>query len=156
MNRDACYSPWSFSSWPAASLVKTPVSNDPCQRLPRTYHTSSLVPHTDNYNHTYSPFATRSGHCCDKLMRRRGVSAVAKRGGCCSIGEEPQYRCSSHRISFFAQVIVHSPSCPLKSHILPCLAKEHFLSAWLLSLPSCFLQWGGLSCHPRCVKPSPL
>lgn len=48
MSRDACYSPRSFSSWPAASLVKTPVSNDPCQRLPRaavmTYHTSSLRP----------------------------------------------------------------------------------------------------------------
>lgn len=58
MNRDARYSPWSFSSWPAASPVKTPVSNDPCQRLPRaavmTYHTSSLRPHTDNCNHICS------------------------------------------------------------------------------------------------------
>lgn len=57
-NRGAHYSPWSFGSWPVASLVKTPVSNDPCQRLPRTavmtYHTSSLRPHTDNYNHIYS------------------------------------------------------------------------------------------------------
>ncbi|KAI4804167.1 hypothetical protein KUCAC02_025804 [Chaenocephalus aceratus] len=46
MNRGARYSPWSFGSWPAASLVKAPVSNDPCQRLPctavMTYHTSSL------------------------------------------------------------------------------------------------------------------
>lgn len=58
MNRGARYSPWSNSSWPADSLVKAPVSNDPCQRLPRTavrtYHTSSLRPHTDNYNHIYS------------------------------------------------------------------------------------------------------
>ncbi len=60
MNRGARYSPWSFGSWPVASLVKAPVSNDPCQRLPRTavmtYHTSSLRPHTDNYNHIYSFF----------------------------------------------------------------------------------------------------
>lgn len=58
MNRGAHYSPWSFGSWPVASPVKTPVSNDPCQRLPHTavmtYHTSSLRPHTDNYNHIYS------------------------------------------------------------------------------------------------------
>ncbi len=57
-NRGAHYSPRSFGSWPAASLVRAPVSNDPCQRLPRTavmtYHTSSLRPHTDSYNHIYS------------------------------------------------------------------------------------------------------
>ena len=58
MNTGVCYSHWSFGSCPAASLVKTPVSNDPCQRLTctavMTYHASSLKPHTDNYNHIYS------------------------------------------------------------------------------------------------------
>ena len=175
MNRGAHYSPWSFGSWPAASLVKAPVSNDPCQRLPRTavmtYHTSSLRPHTDNYNHIYS-------FCChirplvwqiDMVMRAATAGEGAgewSRGICRSTessderwpktpSEESQYQCSLHRVSFFTQVIVHSPPCPLKSHILPCLAKEHFLSVWALSLPSCFLQWGVLSCHTRCVKPFP-
>lgn len=58
MNRGACNSPWTFGSWPVASLVRAPVSNDPCQRIPciavMTYHISSLRPHTDNYNHIYS------------------------------------------------------------------------------------------------------
>lgn len=57
--------------------------------------------------------------------------------------EEPPHRCSSHRVPFLGPVFVHSHPCPLKSHILPCLDKEHFLSVWVLSLPSCFLQWGG-------------
>lgn len=47
---DARYSPRTLGSRPADSLVKTPVSNDPCQRPARaavmTYHTSSLRPRT--------------------------------------------------------------------------------------------------------------
>lgn len=179
-NRGAHYSPWSFGSWPAASLVKAPVSNDPCQRLPHTavmtYHTSSLRPHTDNYNHIYSfcywisPLLWQ----IDMVMRDAAVgegagewnreggqeqgnmSKHSNEGWLKTPSEELQYQCSLHRVSFFTQVIVHSPPCPLKSHILPCLAKEHSLSVWALSLHSCFLQWGVLSCHTRCVKPFPL
>lgn len=36
--------------------------------------------------------------------------------------------------SFMVPLSIHT-LWPLKSHILPCLAKEHFLSVWTLSLP---------------------
>lgn len=54
-NRGAHHSPWSLGSRPVTPLVRAPVSNETCQRLCcgdiMTYHTSSLRPHTDNYNH---------------------------------------------------------------------------------------------------------
>lgn len=82
MNRDARYSPWSFSSRPAASLVKTPVSNDPCQRVPHTavmtYHTSSLRPHTDNYNDICS-FCSQIRPLLWQIDMVKGVSAVGER-----------------------------------------------------------------------------
>lgn len=66
MNRATCYSLQSFGSRPAASLVKAPVSNDPCQRMARaavmTYHTSS--PHTDNQN--------LSSKCCCRIRPPSG------------------------------------------------------------------------------------
>lgn len=102
MNRGAHYSPWSFGSWPAASLVKAPVSNDPCQRLLRTavmtYHTSSLRPHTDNYNHIYS-------FCCrirpllwqiDMVMRDAAVGEGA--GEWNREGGQEQGNVSKHRL----------------------------------------------------------
>lgn len=137
-----------------------------------TYHASSLRPHTDNYNHIYSFSTAESGCYYDKLTgkggcrgkRRSWGRGTEKEGNSTEESDVGQlktpseglpYQCFLHRVSFFTQVIVHSPPCPLKSHILPCLAKEHFLSVWVLSLPSCFVQWAwwGISCHTRCVKP---
>lgn len=182
VSRSDSYSPWSFSSWPVASLVEAPVSADPCQRLPCTneiaYHSSSLRPHTDNYNHTYSFFQLdwdaimtnwRGDERCGSRRRSLGMEPKWRAGEDVEAQRDNwrhlwglQYQCPLHRVSFFTLRIVHSPPCPRKSHILPCLAKEHFLSVWVLSLPSCLLQcccwwWGWwVSCYIGCVKPFPL
>lgn len=87
---DARYSPRTLGSRPADSLVKTPVSNDPCQRPARaavmTYHTSSLRPRTDNCNHVtrffpifFPPLLGSS------RRRRRSLDKLAQRGQRCGL-----------------------------------------------------------------------
>lgn len=79
---DARYSPRTLGSRPADSLVKTPVSNDPCQRPARaavmTYHTSSLRPRTDNCNHVtrFFPIFFPAPRCSDPAAAGPATAAL--------------------------------------------------------------------------------
>lgn len=64
----------------------------------------------------------------------------------------PQHRVCIHSSPDLLSIQPPPSIRPLKSHILPCLAKEHSVPVWLLSLPSYLLQWEGLSRHTGCVK----
>lgn len=127
-----------------------------------TYHTSSLRPHTDNRNHVtqfFFPYFFLLRYS-DRAAATASINWV---GGAARWRRTPSED-SVYRLFPQHRVCIHSwadllsiqppphPPCPLKSHILPCLAKEHSVPVWLLSLSSYSLQWEGLSRHTGCVK----